>query len=277
MRMRFFLILMMVAGSAGFAKAQFNIGDRAGWRLSMLQRAVGPLYRKPSNRELKAVEPRRELFDRYAALLREPETGLTKLIADRGCAENTKVLVVKEDCLKYSMPGAGSSFSFRIENYRIPRLADLTYTDNSFQATGVLLLGIFVNIGDVPLAEVSEKTRGLRYLSELVPPADYEKSKKLDSDLSRGVIADGFLYRRGLYMKENTTFVLRSVAFGGRYLRATGGVTYNEFDFDKRRDVTVAFRVVEKDDAGDVVILWKKLREKDSPKIKRSSDKKVNP
>jgi hypothetical protein len=271
MKRLFFFILLILAAAANL-QAQFSrIDSVIERRLRFLKKNVEPLYRKPTAKELKAVEPSRELLDRYADFLRRPDTGLTKLIDDKGCAKNTKIVVATDECLKYTMPGAGSSFSFRTQNYRIPRLADLTFTDRSFQAAGVLLHGIFVNLGDVPLEEISLQTRGLKYLVDFKPEPDYQSGKKIDQQLTQGVRADGFLYRRGLYIVENTTFALRSVAYGGKYFRAVRELTYNEFDYDKRRDVIVVFRIVEKDEAGNVTILWKQLQEKDAPAVKRKN------
>ena len=87
--------------------------------------------------------------------------------------------------------------------------------------------------------------------------------------VSKGIISDGFLYRRGLYVAENATFALRSVAYSGKYYRAVKNLTYNEFDYDKRKDVIIVFRIVERDEAGNVTILWKQLQEKDAPEVKR--------
>jgi hypothetical protein len=267
----FFFILLILTGAANL-QAQFpRIYSRVERRLVYLQRNVEPLYRKPTEKELKAVAPNPALFAKYAEFLRQPNTGLTKLINDKGCAGNAKVVVATESCLQYTMPGAGSSFSFRTENYRLARLADLTFTDKSFQAAGVLLHGIFVNLGDVPLESVNPQTAGMKYLVEFQPEPDYNRGKAIDLQLIKGVRRDGFLYRRGLYTVENATFALRSIAYGGKYFRAAGQITYNEFDYDKRRDVIVVFRIVEKDEAGNVTILWKKLQEKNAPAIKREN------
>lgn len=267
----FFFIFIILFGFTNI-KAQHSgrSADFFARRLLILQRAIKPLYRKPTKKELKTIEPDRRFLNKYSDFLRQPNTGLTKLIADRGCADNTKIVIVSEECLKYTMPGAGSSFSFRKQTYSIARLADITYTDNSFQATGVFLHGIFVNIGDVPLERITLQTEGLKYLAEFQPESDYEKNKEIDLQLAEGIESDGFLYRRGLYIVLNTTFVLRSIAYDGKYMRAIRGVTYDEFDFDKRKDVIVAFRIVEKDEQGNVTILWKKIQESDSPKIKNS-------
>ena len=101
MKKLFFLILFVGIGAVQIA-AQFdrtgNITER---RLAVFQKEIAPIYRKPSKKELKLVEPRRELFDKYAAFLRQPNTGLTKLIADKGCSENMKVVVSNGKVVEY--------------------------------------------------------------------------------------------------------------------------------------------------------------------------------
>ncbi len=267
---KFFTFIFLIFSGFIISEAQTS------GQLSFLHRNIEPLYRRPSKNELKAVAPKPELFEKYAEFLRGQNTGLAKLIGDSGCADNAKIVVATEECLKYTMPGAGSSYSFRTESYRIPRLADVLFTDDSFQASGVLLHGIFVNIGNVTLNKVNLQTEGLKFLVDFQPEPDYEKAKVIADKLVEGIERDGFLYRRGLYAKENTTFVLRSIAYAGKYFRSVGNVTYNEFAFDRRRDVIVAFRIVDKDDAGNVTILWKILADAKSPQIKRPKGEKDN-
>lgn len=271
MRKPFILISFLFIGIiSGKSQGTYSdIADRTVFRLSVLQKNIAPLYRKATKEELKTVEPSPELFKKFAEFLRQPATGLTKLINDAGCAENTKIVVATNDCLKYTMPGAGNSYSFRVKSYRIPRLADLIFTNNSFQASGIFLHGIIVNIGDVPLEKVGLETAGMKFLTDFRPEPDYEKGKIIDQNLVRGIQQNNFLYRRGLYAVENTTFVLRSIAYAGKYFRSVNGITYDEFDFDKRKDVIVAFRIVEKDREGNVTILWKELQRKDSPVLKK--------
>jgi hypothetical protein len=266
MKRLFFLTFVILFGLFGVEAQVFS-------RFAVFQEAIVPLYRKPSKKELKLVAPGEDLLVKYAEFLRQPNTGLIKLINDKGCSENVKIVVATDDCLKYTMPGAGSSYSFRTETYRIPRLSDITFTDNSFQAEGVLLHGIFVNIGDVPLEKVSLQTTGMKFLTDFSPEPDFDKAKIVDAQLSVGIKKDNFIYRRALYAMENSTFALRSIAYDGKSFRALRGVIYNEFDFDKRRDVIVVFRIVQKDASGNVTILWKELQRKNSPVIKRNNPK----
>jgi hypothetical protein len=264
------LTLILMAGAVNVF-AQFSRPGLVEWQLGVLQSKIKPLYRKPTKEELKSVVPSDYLLERYAEFLREPHTGLTKLINDKGCSENTKVISASDDCLKHAMPGSGSAFSFREETYRLPQLADVVFTDNSFQASGVILHGIFVKLGDVPVDEVTLQTMGLNFLVNFRPEPDFARAGEIDRRLMQGIIADGFLYRRGLYAVDNSTYALRSIAYGGKHYRAASGITYNEFDFDKREDVIVIFRIVERDSDGDVTILWKKLQEKGSPKVNWAS------
>lgn len=243
----------------------------------MYEKSISPLYRKPTGEELKAIAPRVEDTKKFAEFLRQPNTGIIKLAADAGCGENIRVIIATSQCLKYTMPGAGNSYSFRTGNYRIRRLADIIYTSNSFQSAGVLLHGIFVEIGDVPLEKINLQTAGLKFLLNFQPASDRQEMRENDKQLSAGIVSDGFYYRRGVRAAENTTYILRSVAYNGVYPRSSKGITYNELDFDKRRDIIVAFRVVRRDSDGSVTLLWKELLRKKSPKFTRKNNpKKTN-
>lgn len=228
---------------------------------------IRDIYRKPTSEESELLVPARADLEKYAEFLRRPRTGLLKLVEDLGCSDHSMILVVSEECLKYSMPGGGSSYSFRTDNYRIWRLADLTYADKKFQSLGILLQGIIVNIGEVPLESVNLKTKGLKYLNGIPAFKDFGDAKKIDLEIMKGLEEDGFFYSRTLTAEKDSTFVLRSIAYRGSFYRSFQGITYNEMDFDKRKDITIAFRVVRKDEQS-VTILWKELGEKDSPKIK---------
>jgi hypothetical protein len=227
------------------------------------------IYRKPNKEEIRILNPSAYLLDKYAAFLDQPDVGIVKLNADSSCFEELNVVVAKETCLQYSMPGAGTAFSFRVENYRIPRLADLILSKDVLKTDGVLQQGILVKLGDISLENVSLQTKGLKYLVDFKPAVDLESLLKNDQELSKGIEADGFLYRLGFYVSDQTTYALRSIAYRGRFMRSIKGITYNELDFDKRKDVVVAFRIVEKDAGGNITLLWKILSEINAPVLKK--------
>ncbi len=235
-----------------------------------------PLYRKPTKAELKLLAPNAEDVKKYAAFLKPSNTGITKLAADFGCAENPSVVVATPDCLIYTMPGAGSSFSFRVKNYRIRRLADLTFAKNSFLTTGVLVHGILVNLGDVSLEQVSLETRGVKYLLDFAPAVEFQKAAETERELVAGIEKDGFSYRNGLAAEANATYFLRSIAYRGFSMRAVSGIAYNELDFDRREDIFIAFRIIRQDADGSLTILWKELDSKKSPRLKREKRERNN-
>ncbi|NNE99356.1 MAG: hypothetical protein HKN25_10095 [Pyrinomonadaceae bacterium] len=259
------VFLVIVLATAAVCKTQTL------FRLNVLNKHVKPLYRYPTKDELRRVAPDSDLQAKYREFLKNRETGLTLLVADSGCSENTNVISARANCIKYSMPGGGSSYSFRVRNYRIPRLADITFTRDSFQATGILLHGIFVNLGKIPVEEVGLTTPGLETLRMFRPTVDYYRAKKTDEILSRGFLRNGFAYRRALYIKESDTFALRSIAYRGKRYRSVAGVTYNELDFDKRRDVIVVFRIVRIAGDGKITLLWRILQNRKSPKMGSSA------
>ena len=230
---------------------------------------IAVLYRKSKKEERENLKSNAEDLIKYADFLRQRGSGIIRLAPDRGCAGSSKVFNASADCLKYTMPGAGASYSFRVKDYRLARLADLTFSNGGFEVTGVVTHGILTAIGDVPLENVTLQTRGVGFLADFAPVTDYDRAKKVGDELVRGIFRDGFVYRRRLRALENTTYVLRSVAYDGTIPRAVEGFTYNELDFDKRRDVTIAFRIVRRDTDGSVTLLWKQLAEKDAPEIKR--------
>lgn len=234
------------------------------------------LYRKTSPKELQLLAPKPEDVRKYEFFLRQPNTGIIKLVADKGCSENTNIVVATPECLAYSMPGSGSSYSFRVGDYRIPRLADITFTDNSFQATGIRLHGFFAELGNIPLEQVNLQTKGLEFPISFKAEPDFQKAKEMDRKLIEGITENGFSYRRAIRAKDDTTYVLRSIAYRGKYFHTMQNLTYNELDFDKRMDVIIAFRIISRDADGSVTILWKQLAKKDSPKTKWKNDEQNN-
>jgi hypothetical protein len=225
-------------------------------------------YRKPNKQEMKVLAPSIDNLNKYALFLRQSGTGIVKLNSDSSCTEGPTIIAAKENCLQYSMPGAGTAYSFRVESHRIPHLADLTLSKNILKSDGVLQYGIMVGLGDIPLEDVTLQSDGLKYLINFEPLPDMESFEALDRQLIKGISADGFTYGISLYVKNQTTFALRSIAYKGKVARSVNGIAYNEMDFDKRRDILVAFRIVEQEANGNITFVWKMLLNKDAPTLK---------
>lgn len=231
---------------------------------------ISDTYRNPNKKESKLLAPSKEDLKKYAVFLDEPKTGITKLIADKGCAGSPNVVYVSEECQKYSMPGAGTSFSFRTHNHRIQRLSDLSYDGRIFHTSGIMTHSILVNLGDTPLENISLQSNGMKFLTDFQTATDFDSAVKKDNDLINGIKSNEFFYSRRAEVKENETYALRVIAYRGNVLRALDRFVYDEFDYDERRDLTVVFRVVRRD-AESVTILWKIISNQKAPVMKKHS------
>jgi hypothetical protein len=235
---------------------------------TILQSKIKPLYRKPTPEEQKMLAPAQEDLQKYAKFLSKKNTGLIKLIADEDCNKDFNVTVSTPHCLKYTMPGAGSSFSFRQEIHWLRHLGDLNFSGKSFQSShGVLIHGIMVNIGDVALDEIGSQNKALQTLNGFQPVSDFKKAAGFASLLEKGIEGDGFTYGSNLPVKENSTYLLRSIAYRSEFFRTIDNVVYDELEFDQRKDVTIAFRVVRLNPSERVTLLWKELDKKDAHKF----------
>lgn len=232
------------------------------------QENIKPLYRDPTKEEEQVLAPDEEDWKTFSSFLSQSNTGLIKLIADKNCDGNDKVANTSPECQKYTMPGAGASYSFRINNYRIRHLADINYTGRNFRAFGALTHGVFVNLGDVPLENVNLETEAVKKLMSFEPANNFKEAQEFAVKLDKGIESKGFTYRNLLPASENSTYVLRSIAYRGTLVRTIGGISYDELEFDKRKDIVIAFRVVRRDAEGNVTILWKELSNKNAPKLK---------
>ena len=230
---------------------------------------IYPLYRDPTKDELQIVAPDVEIEKTYAEFLRQKHTGLIRLFPDKNCGD-AKIIVAAPECTKYTMPGSAASYSFRTETYRIRHLGDVNYTGKNFRAFGTMAHGIFVSLGDVPIEKIDLKSAGVEFLANFQAANDFKEAGEIAGKLDAGIKDGNYTYKNLLPVTENTTYALRSIAYQGTVPRTIQGVSYNELDVDKRRDVIIVFRIVRRDADGSVTILWKELSNKNAPKLKEN-------
>jgi hypothetical protein len=234
----------------------------------LLRARIIPLYRKPTEKEMAVLAPDPKDSSDYARFLKQKKVGLVKLVADKGCAGNVKVVVASPRCAKYTMPGAGSAYSFRERMHRLVRLGDIYFRKNTIQVPATLAHGIIVNLGNIPLEEVGLESKGVVFVSNFERSKTIIEAAAMANKLIKGIKNDGNVYASILAVRPESTYVLRSIAYRGKVLKSLPGLVYNELDFDNRRDVIVAFRIVRFVKDESITILWKELRNKKSPKIK---------
>ena len=227
-----------------------------------------PAYRKPSKEDLQLVAPDPLSATKYEEFLRQPKTGLIRLLSEAGCQENVNLVSADEFCLKYKNLFGASSYSFRTENYTLGRFADVVYKDGVIYSYGKMTLGFITDLGSgVSLSEVSAQTAGAKYVFDFAPPEKLSLIETAAVNFQKGVRADGFTYRKFHALEENHVYLMRSVAYKRREQTERNKIIYDDLTNDNRKDVIVAFQVVRLSNADGVTILWKELQRRDVAKI----------
>ncbi len=229
-------------------------------------RGVFPFRKKPNKEQKKQLQPKAEYLSKYAQFLAQPKTGIFRLLPDNDCAENALVVKANEDCLK-TIPDS-SFYSFREIEHTHEAVADIRLKDGILVTDGVLAHGMIVNLGDVVLDKVSLGDESLIYLRNYQPKELSRDALKQHKELQSGVKLGKYEYRSIHYAKENSTYVLRVIAYKGSIFRSFRGFNYDLLEGDKRIDLTVAFRIIRKESDGSVTMIWKELERRKSPKLK---------
>jgi len=229
---------------------------------------IPPIYRKPTKEETGALEPPKEVVDKYSEFLRKQQTGVVTLNADERCGTDDGLVSAEQSCASFQFPGGGTAYSFRVDSYRTQRLSDVKLVKNILITDSFGQQGILVDLGEQPIEDVDLKSPGIHFLAAFRPAESNEDFRTSSRELEIGVNKDGFLYRLALIAKANHTFGLRSIAYEGQSPRSINGIAYDEFGFDRRDDVIVVFKIADIAQNGNVTIVWRELRRGDSPKIK---------
>lgn len=209
---------------------------------------------------------------KYDKLLGQEGTGIFKLFPDRGC-QSKSVISVSMDCEKF-VP-LSSSFTFRSNEYINPTYHDIYFENDKLVSKSFFLQGIFVSLGDVPIEDVSLGHAAMNFLNSFHPATRLQDATDDAHRFDKGIESGNYRYSDNIVPAENTTYILRTIAYRlNNPLRPLGkDSTMSEIMFlsltaDKRDDVTVAFRVIRRDELGGLTIVWKELARQDASKIK---------
>jgi len=215
---------------------------------------------------------------RYNEFLQADKTGIFKLFPDYDCVTKN-VVRTDGDCKNFVM--ASSSFSFRTGIYAHPYYHDLGFNHGEIFSNAFFSQGILVSLGDVPIQDVTPNRDGLKFIFDFQTATDPDAARKMAARLKAGVEFGGFTYSSGVRPAENTTYVLRSIAYDvANSLPALsettsiGELRFHTLSLDKRADVIVVFRIVRQGSDGSLTIVWKELDRKEAPKIKFSKGEK---
>jgi hypothetical protein len=190
-------------------------------------------------REALLLAPPREDEEAHAEFLAQPRTGLIRLLPRE-----------KWD-YKLSTRGGGAYYSFTRLTHEYGSGSDISLEQGQF---GVGFagadFGFLVNLGHVPLEDVTAETDGVRYLAGFEAPSAEPGARAEQRRTGHGFETDGWTYKSHLPVAIKQTYALRSVSY-------------------HNSDVLVAFRVVGQDEDGSVVLLWRVLKTFSKPVLER--------
>ena len=246
-------------------------GTTINYENSTLPRTTHPVFipARLSKEQLRLISPSIEDSTKYATFLKLPHTGLIKLFPEMDCSSKN-VVRVDGPCEKY-IPFS-NAYSFRKIMYPQKALADLRLKENTLFTDGIFSNGMILALGDIPLETVSANIAGMDFLFEFKSARENNEIIAKSKELGQGIKVGNYQYSNHFTAFENTTYVLRTIAYRGSITKTIPGFpwAYNLLEGDKRIDVIIAFRIVRKDSDGSLTLLWKELQRKDSPKINLS-------
>jgi len=198
----------------------------------------------------KLLDPAPEDLARFKEILRQPDTGIIRLIPFT--YEFPAMTVAAGPNSRNAVPiiGGGAFYSFMKNTHVQSRWSDIQLRDNHLlSGFSGGALGLMVQIGDTPIESVTAKSPGVDFLVNMVPPTTYQEATDQSKRNSEGFIVNSLTYRSFLSVAVDVTYALRSITY-------------------ERSDMVIAFRIIRRDEDGSVTLLWKNLQKLQGPRLK---------
>jgi len=148
------------------------------------------------------------------------------------------------------MRGGGAYFSFSNRSHTYGYGSDLELDHNRFTVGFAGAdYGMLIRLGDVPLDSIAEDDPRFIYMANYKPAHREPEARQEFVDFRTGREVDGFIYRRTVPARAQSTYLLRSINYGAG-------------------DVLVAFRVTRFDGDRSAIIAWKLLKSYSTPELR---------
>jgi hypothetical protein len=205
-----------------------------------------PIKREPRVLKEGLLAPSMQDRLNHDEFLKQSKTGLIRLLPREVYDSQTYRTPVRID-----LRGGGAYFSFFHRAHEYGYGSDLELDRNKFSVGFAGAdYGMIVNLGDVPIDEISKSDPRLVLMSNYKAPTMEQDARAEKRTFRPGVTVDGVTYRRTVPAKSPSTYLVRSINFG-------------------QSDVFAAFRVVRFDSDGSAIIAWKLLKSFSTPQLKR--------
>lgn len=226
--------------------------------------AVVPLVKTENElpqQEKRLLAPDAQQLQKYEAFLRQPGTGLCKLLNI-----NESRLAINDIKTTSAFPhlvGLGAYFSFAKQTHNPDEWAQIRLKDGalypayiemkrttlassggmaqSFVYTSGYSLAVFTMLGNIALDDIALTLPALQFLVEWQPPTQYQDFISQVKQLQTGVNLGQQRFQSSIPARPETTYAMRAINY-------------------KKADVIIAFRIIQPDADGSLHILWKQLQ-----------------
>jgi hypothetical protein len=232
----FSTVLAFMLCFLGVASARAQALDRA-----QLDKEIDELWEQIKVKQDLLLEPAPVDKEAYAEFLKQPDTGLIRLLPRE-----------KYD-YKQKLPirGGGSYYSFVLRTHEYGG-SDIGLEQGKLKVGfGGMDFGYLISLGDIDLDKATLEHPAVKALAEYQPPPTEDEVRAEWRQSSDGHKVGEFLGLHSLPAKELTTYTLRSL-------------NYDQWD------ILVAFRVVRQDADGSLILIWKLLKTFPKPTAIRS-------
>lgn len=132
---------------------------------------------------------------------------------------------------------------------------------------------MIASAGDQPIQSLTKESDWVKGITNFVPALDVENVARQDKELLAGIPIGNLSYKKSAPIVENTTYILRSIAYRIKLVNLPKGEksTSPVINEDKRDDVIVVFRIVKKDPDGTLLLLWRELSRKQALQLEVSA------
>jgi hypothetical protein len=198
---------------------------------------------------------------KYQPFLNQLNTGIVRIFPNKNCGGRARTVTVAELERCADVPpvnDGGSIWSFRCstENFndcRRGQNVDLKYKDGMFLSGNGVVQGVMVDIVGAELSISLAKHKAFKFLKKYHPARSLPEIAGRDKALAAGIAAEGgYVFSNRLPAKLNSTYILRSVLY--RY-HEKGQLAPPKLGVD----VVVAFKVVEKEPDGSLIVIFLEL------------------
>ncbi|PYS55720.1 MAG: hypothetical protein DMF76_25675 [Acidobacteria bacterium] len=194
------------------------------------------------------LEPSADDYAAYAEFLKQPDTGLTRLLPRETYDDD-----VKSNKKSLTTRGGGAYYSFTRRTHEYGWGTQIGLEQNEFNVSFAGAdYGMITNLGDVPLEAVTSENPAIKFLASYSAAEEEPQARSEYRRFASGETIGGTIYKTRAQARLNRTYALR-------------GIHYSD------SDVLVAFRIIRKDDDDSVIILWKLLKKYPKPELARNN------